>query len=326
MAHRIVVLALDGVYPFDLGIPNRVFGVADGRYEVLTCSVDGHPVASNADFAVSVQHGPEILRTADTVVVPPVEPACLSRDLPPPVAEALLLVPAEARLVSFCTGAFVLAAAGLLDGHRATTHWELRTQFREWFPHVQLDPKVLFVDDGPVLTAAGATAGVDLCLHLVRTDHGSALANEVARHCVVAPWREGGQAQFIAQPVPGTSAQSTSAARQWALERLTEPLTLDTLAAHARMSRRTFARRFLEETGISPGRWIIQQRVARARLLLETTDLSVDAIAAQSGFGTATSLRQHLNASVGVPPLVYRQMFQGKPSARAGTLHESSHR
>ncbi|MES9559584.1 GlxA family transcriptional regulator [Streptomyces sp. NPDC088190] len=311
MAHRVVVLALDGVYPFDLGIPSRILGAAGDRYEVLTCGVDTLPVRTNADFSIMVEHGPEILGTADTVVIPPIDPSCVTRDLPPAVAAALASVRPGTRMVSICTGAFVLAAAGLLDGRRATTHWDLSGCLREWFPLVQLDPKVLFVDDGDVLTAAGAAAGVDVCLHIVRTDHGSAVANQVARHCVVPPWREGGQAQFIAQPVPEPSAQSTSATRQWALERLDEPLALADLATHARMSRRTFARRFQNETGISPGRWLTQQRIARARHLLETTDLPVDEIATQAGFGTDTSLRQHLHAAIGVPPLTYRRTFRG---------------
>lgn len=322
--HRVVVLALDGVYPFDLGIPSRIFGAVDGRYTVLTCGIGDGLVCGNADYAIAVRHGPEALATADTVVIPPIDPSCITRELPPPVAEALASIRPGARVVSFCTGAFVLAAAGLLDGRRATTHWELRNRFREWFPLVDLDPKVLFVDDGDVLTAAGAAAGMDLCLHLVRTDHGSAVANRVARHCVVPPWREGGQAQFIDTPVPENSEHSTSRTRQWAMERLTEPLVLADLAAHARMSRRTFARRFQEETGVSPGRWIIQQRVARARHLLESTDLSVDDIAAQSGFGTGTSLRQHLHASIGVSPLAYRRTFRGAAAEASAAAEGSS--
>ncbi|MFI8763966.1 GlxA family transcriptional regulator [Streptomyces sp. R-07] len=310
--HRVVVLALDGVYPFELGIPSRVFGSADGRYEVLTCSVDGRPVRTNADFSVTPDHGPEALRTADTVILPPFDLSLLSRELPAGVTEALASVPAGARLVSICTGAFVLAAAGLLEGRPATTHWALASAFRAWFPQVALDPDVLFVDDGDVLTSAGAGSGVDVCLHLVRKDHGAAVANHVARVCVVPPWRDGGQAQYIEQPVPETTASGTSATRQWALEHLHEPLALSELAGHARMSLRTFARRFNEEVGMSPGRWLIQQRVGRARHLLESTDLAVDDIAGQVGFATGTSLRQHLHAAIGVSPLAYRRTFRGE--------------
>ncbi|MFI6854096.1 GlxA family transcriptional regulator [Streptomyces sp. NPDC050416] len=307
---RVVVLALDGVYPFELGIPSRILGAADGRYEVLTCSVDGGPVRTSADFGVTVEHGPEILATADTVVIAPVAPAHLTDEVPGDVLAALALIRPGTRIVSICTGAFVLAAAGLLDGRRATTHWQVADHFRRKFPHVDLDPDVLFVDDHPVLTSAGAASGVDVCLHLVRKDHGSRLANTVARRCVVPPFRDGGQAQYIEQPVPEQGAASTAATRSWALERLGEPLTLADLAGHARMSLRTFARRFHDEVGLSPGRWLIQQRVARARHLLETSDLTVDQIAGRVGFATGASLRQHLNAAIGVTPQAYRRTFQ----------------
>ncbi|GAA3897103.1 helix-turn-helix domain-containing protein [Streptomyces gulbargensis] len=313
--HRVVVLALDGVYPFELGIPSRVFGTLPDRYEVLTCSVDGGPVATNSDFSVTVEHGPEALATADTVLLPPFDVARLSRELPPPVSAALAAVRPGARIVSICTGAFVLAAAGLLHGRPATTHWALADAFRSWYPEVALDPDVLFVDDGDVLTSAGAASGVDVCLHLVRRDHGTAVANHVARLCVMPPWREGGQAQYIESPVPSDPASSTSATRQWALENLHEPLTLAELAGHARMSLRTFARRFNEEVGTSPGRWLIHQRVARARHLLETTDLGVDDIAGQVGFATGTSLREHLHAAIGVSPVAYRRTFRGAATA-----------
>lgn len=306
---RVVVLALDGVYPFELGIPNRVFGSAEGRYEILTCTVDGRPVRSSSDFSITVEHGPEVLRTADTVVIPPFALSQLSDDLPEAVTGALRAIRPDARIVSICTGAFVLAAAGMLAGRRATTHWQLAPLFRKMFPDVDLDADVLFVDEDSLLTSAGAASGVDVCLHLVRKDHGSELANRVARSCVVPPWRDGGQAQYIEQPVPEPSNAGTAATRQWALERLGEPLTLGDLAAHARMSLRTFARRFNDEVGMSPGRWLIQQRVVRARQLLEASDLPVDQIAGEVGFATGTSLRQHLHAAIGVSPQAYRRTF-----------------
>ncbi|MFE6938192.1 GlxA family transcriptional regulator [Streptomyces chartreusis] len=307
---RVVVLALDGVYPFELGIPSRIFGAADGRYEVLTCSVDGSPVRSNADFTIGVQHGPEILATADTVVVASVGVAYIPEELPAEVAAALARIRPDARIVSICTAAFVLAAAGLLDGRRATTHWQVTDPFRRRYPQIDVDPDVLFVQDGRILTSAGAASGVDICLHIVRTDHGSELANAVARRCVVPPFRDGGQAQYIEQPVPESGAAGTAATRAWALERLDEPLTLTDLAAHARMSLRTFARRFNDEVGLSPGRWLIQQRVGRARHLLESSDLPIDRIAAEVGFATGASLRQHLHAAIGVSPQAYRRTFQ----------------
>ncbi|MGW2772577.1 GlxA family transcriptional regulator [Streptomyces olivaceoviridis] len=307
---RVVVLALDGVYPFELGIPSRIFGAADGHYEVFTCTVDGRPVRTNADFTVGVAHGPEILETADTVVVASMAPAHIPRGLPAEVAAALDRIRPDARIVSICTAAFVLAEAGLLDGRRATTHWQVADLFRRRYPRVDLDPDILFVDDGRILTSAGAASGVDICLHIVRTDHGSELANAVARRCVVPPFRDGGQAQYIEQPVPESGAADTAATRAWALERLDQPLTLADLAGHARMSLRTFARRFSDEVGLSPGRWLIQQRVARARHLLEASDLPVDRIATEVGFATGASLRQHLHAAIGVSPQAYRRTFQ----------------
>ena len=232
-----------------------------------------------------------------------------------PLAAAFGSIRPGTRLVSICTGAFVLAAAGLLDGRRATTHWQATERFRQLFPNVDLDPDVLFVDDGDILTSAGAAAGIDLFLHLLRSDHGSDVANRAARRCVVPPWREGGQAQYIEAPVPRASQDSTSAARDWALAHLHEPLTLATLARHARMSPRTFARRFADEVGASPGRWLIRQRVERARHLLESTDLPIDQIANRVGFAGGTSLRQHLHAAIGVSPLVYRRSFQARRTA-----------
>jgi transcriptional regulator GlxA family with amidase domain len=198
----------------------------------------------------------------------------------------------------------------MLDGRPATTHWLWADLFREQHPDVLLDPQVLFVDDGDVLTSAGVAAGVDLCLHLVRRDHGAAVANRAARRCVVPPWRSGGQSQFIERHVPAVTETSTAAARAWALEHLAEPLDLAALAARARMSVRTFTRRFRDETGLSPARWLAEQRVDRARHLLETTDLPVDQVARHSGFGTAAALRAQMAAAVGVAPSAYRSTFR----------------
>ncbi|RNL62722.1 helix-turn-helix domain-containing protein [Nocardioides marmoriginsengisoli] len=309
--HRIVVLASEGVYPFELGIPSRVFGAAGGRYEVLTCSVDGLPVRTNSDFSITVEHGPEVLRTADTVVIPPFVSPAIPHGVPTAVVKALSSVPPGARLVSICTGAFVLAAAGLLDGRPATTHWRTTDLFREWFPQVALNPDVLFIDDGDVMTSAGAASGLDLCLHIIRKDHGSEVANQVARMCVVPPWRDGGQAQYIQHPVPEAGDSGTAGARLWALGNIHEPMTLADLAERSHMSLRTFVRRFTEEVGMSPGRWLIQQRIERARHLLETTDLPVEEIAGWVGFSGGTSLREHLRAAIGVSPFAYRRTFRG---------------
>ncbi|MDX5570777.1 helix-turn-helix domain-containing protein [Streptomyces sp. ID05-04B] len=324
--HRVVVLALDGLLPFELGIPHRIFGRpkdARGRllYEVVTCSVrPPGPVETDADFAIMVEHGPEALATADTVIVPasyelgPVfEEGVLTAEL----AAALDRVRPGTRLASICTGVYVLAAAGFLDGRPATTHWADAEHLQRLFPQIKVDPDVLFVDDGDVLTSAGVAAGVDLCLHMVRRDHGTAVANDVARRTVVPPHRDGGQAQYIARPVPDPQQATTTAARAWALGRLHEPIQLRDMAEREAMSVRTFTRRFREEVGISPGQWLTRQRVERARHLLESSGLSVDRIARDAGFGTAQSMRQHLQAALGVTPTAYRRTFRtgaGAPS------------
>ncbi|WP_371619477.1 GlxA family transcriptional regulator [Streptomyces sp. NBC_00454] len=323
--HRVVVLALDGVYPFEMTIPVRIFGTAespDGAplYEILTCSLDGRPVRTSADFSITVEHGGEAVATADTLVIPPficgpgadgADPGAVEW-LPAELARTLSRLPAGARIVSMCTASYVLATAGLLDGRRATTHWNEAEHFQAAFPQVEVDADVLFVDGGQVLTAAGVAAGVDLCLHLLRRDHGSAVANRVARLCVVPPWREGGQAQFIERPVPEVSQASTAATREWALTRLGRPIALAELARHAGMSVRTFSRRFRDEVGMTPGQWLTRQRVEHARRLLEVTDLPVDRIAQEAGLGTGASLRRHMAHAIGVAPMVYRQTFRAR--------------
>ncbi|NUT49765.1 MAG: helix-turn-helix domain-containing protein [Saccharothrix sp.] len=317
--HLVAVLALDEVVTFDLGTPPQVFNSArderDRRYyRVRVCTPGGRPVRSSAGFTITPDHGLELLAEADTVVVPGVSHGARVLEdgtLEEPVRDALRAAADRgARVMSICTGAFVLAAAGLLDGREATTHWAHADNFRRLFPAVDLDPDVLFVDGGDVLTSAGVAAGVDLCLHLVRHDHGSEVATMAARRCVVAPWRPGGQSQFIVRPVPVQTDASTAPARAWALEHLQEPLELRALAARARMSVRTFTRRFREETGSSPGKWITQQRVERARHLLETTDLPVDQVARHAGFGTGAALRQQMSATLGVSPSAYRTTFR----------------
>jgi transcriptional regulator GlxA family with amidase domain len=315
MTHRVAVLAVPRVMAYELGLPHKFLGGAvddDGRrlYEVRTFTVDGAPVRTSAGYSVLPEHDARVLNDADTVVVPGIVGGPVVRDgtLAPDLHAALDGV--RARLVSICTGSFLLAALGRLDGRPATTHWMHVDRFRALFPAVRLDPDVLYVDDGDVLTSAGNAAGIDLLLHLLRRDHGTAVANRVARRSVVAPWREGGQSQF-AEPLPEDDDTETGPTRTWALAHLAEPLTLDRLAAHAAMSVRTFTRRFRDETGQSPLRWLAAQRVERARRLLETTDLPVERVAADAGFGTATSLRQHLHAAIGVAPLAYRRTYRG---------------
>ncbi|WP_035795353.1 GlxA family transcriptional regulator [Kitasatospora mediocidica] len=316
--HRVVVLALDGVIPFELSLASRLFGVAldpEGRrlYEVVTCSLDGRPVRTSADFSIAVEHDASILAGADTVVIPASEEFAEIVDraaLPRRTAEALALIGPATRIVGICLATFPLAAAGLLDGRAAATHWHHAERFQRLYPEVELEPDVLFVDGGRVLTSAGAAAGIDLLLHVIRRDHGSAVANFVARCCVVQPQREGGQAQYVQRPVPERSDTGTSGTRAWALDRLHEPLQLEDLAAHAGMSRRTFTRRFRAEVGLSPGQWLIQQRVDLARQLLESSDLPVGRIAERVGFGTDASLRQHLHAAISISPGAYRRTFR----------------
>ncbi|MFD9881723.1 GlxA family transcriptional regulator [Streptomyces alboflavus] len=319
--HRVVVLALDGVIPFELGIPQRIFGRArnaagERLYDVVTCSVrPPGPVRTDADYAILVEHGPEALAEADTLVVsasyelgPVYEHGRLTDEL----AAALARLRPGARLVSICTGGYVLAAAGWLDGRPATTHWSSADHFQRLFPRIKVDADVLFIDDGDVLTSAGVAAGIDLCLHLVRRDHGTAVANEVARRTVVPPHRDGGQAQYIQRPIPEPQLATTTRARAWALGRLDEPIQLRDMAEQEAMSVRTFTRRFREEVGVSPGQWLTRQRVERARHLLEDSDLSVDQVARDAGFGTAQSMRQHLQAALGVTPTAYRRTFRAE--------------
>jgi transcriptional regulator GlxA family with amidase domain len=319
MTHRVAVLAIDPVVGFDAAIPPLVFGEATGRagaklYETTVCTINGEALTTSAGYGLVPHGGAELLATADTVVVPgtkvpgPRYDGTIDADL----RNALDRIRPGTRIISICTGAFVLAAAGLLDGRPATTHWTYAAEFRRLYPRVDLDENVLFIDDGDVLTSAGLAAGIDLCLHVIRGDHGSEVANAVARHCVVPPWRDGGQAQFIDRPVPADEGFSTAAARAWAHEHLGDRIDVAGLARRARMSERTFNRRFRDETGQSPGAWLAAQRIQHARHLLESTDLSVDAVAEQSGLGTGANLRNHLRAAVGVSPLTYRRTFCGQ--------------
>jgi transcriptional regulator GlxA family with amidase domain len=319
--HVVAVLALPGVVPFDLGTAVQLFrsarDAAEQRlYKTRVCTPDGRPVLGGAGILVGPEDGADLglLAVADTIVVPGVDsgPPVTDGTLDPAVVLALRAAHARgARIVSICTASMVLAAAGLLDDRPATTHWGWVDTFRRLYPQVKLDPEVLFVDDGEVLTSAGVAAGIDLCLHIIRTDHGSEIANRAARRCVVPSWREGGQAQYIERPVPTSPAGAdTAATRRWALDHLADPLTLPDLAGHARMSVRTFTRRFREETGVSPNRWLLHRRLDLARQLLETTTLNVDQIARRCGLGTASSLRQHLHTAIGVAPSVYRRAFR----------------
>jgi transcriptional regulator GlxA family with amidase domain len=315
MTHRVAVLVLDDFATLDLGIPGQVFWAAEppADYTVLTCSPGGLPVRGRVGYRVLPDHDLTLLETAGTVVVPGVHGGSVMTEgtVDPSVRAALLAAAARgARIMSICTGAFVLAAAGLLDGRPATTHWRNAPAFASLYPQVKLDPNVLFVDDGDILTSAGVAAGIDLCLHVIRRDHGSEVANRTARRCVAPPFREGGQAQFIERPVPDGTGTTTAPTRAWALERLSTPLALADLAAHANMSVRTFTRRFRDETGLSPTKWITRQRIEHARHLLESTELPIAEVARAAGFTTPVSLREHLHATLGVSPHAYRQAFR----------------
>ncbi|MCX5400338.1 GlxA family transcriptional regulator [Streptomyces sp. NBC_00102] len=325
MTHRVAVLALDQVMPMDLGMTARVLNEALGPagerlYTVTTCSLGGGPVRTSEGFRIVVDEDESLLATADTVVIATQEPdahVLATGEPPADVAAAFALIRSTTRVVSLCTSAFLLAAAGLLDGQRATTHWALCDAFARLFPGIDVDPDVLFVDNGRILTGAGGVAGIDLLLHLVRRDHGAHVAGVAARHCVAAPWREGGQAQFIEHPVPQDLDLSTSSTRVWALDRLAEPLTLQDMARHAHMSERTFTRRFRAEVGTSPLQWLLQSRLDHARRLLESSDLTITRIATASGFTDPTVLRKHFYTRLGLSPLAYRRTHRPPVPVRA---------
>ncbi|MGH3713786.1 MAG: GlxA family transcriptional regulator [Micromonosporaceae bacterium] len=315
--HRVAVLALDPVVGFDMTIAPMIFGAAkdpDDRpmYQVTVCGLTTEPVRASHGFGVIPDAGPEALADADTVVIPGtyIDGPVYRGELPPDLAKALSTIRPGARIMSICTGAFVLAAAGLLDGRPATTHWSHADRFRALYPEIDLDPGALYVDAGDVLSSAGVAAGLDLCLHVVREDFGSEIANRAARHCVVPPVRAGGQAQFIQRHLPDPGADGTAPTLAWALEHLDQPLDVAGLARHARMSVRTFSRRFVAETGLTPARWLTQQRLEYARELLETTDLTVEQIAVRTGLGTGATLRQQMRTALGVAPLTYRKTFR----------------
>ena len=305
---------IDDVAPFEFGVLCEVFGVDrtdDGvpAFEFRVCAErPGQPIRTQIGGVSMVpEHGLDGLEDADLVALP----ACTIRDhYPEPVLAAIRAAAARgATLLSVCSGAFVLGAAGLLDGRRCTTHWRHADEFAARFRTARLDPDVLFVDDGDIVTSAGTAASIDACLHLVRREIGTSVANAVARRMVVAPQREGGQRQFVDLPVPECTGDSLQPVLQWLLEHLDAEHVVADLAKRANLSERTFARRFVAETGTTPHRWLTMQRVLRARQLLEATQLGIDDIASASGFGTAALLRHHFHRIVGVAPHDYRRTF-----------------
>ncbi|TDD88895.1 helix-turn-helix domain-containing protein [Actinomadura darangshiensis] len=315
--HRVVALVRPPQSSFELGCAAQVFGIERPglatRYTFGVCTERPGPVATYAGYDMLVNDGLEALDLADTVVIPgwlpPTEPPS------PAVVEALRRAHSRgARVASICSGAFALAHAGLLDGRRATTHWARADELAERFPQVQVDPDVLYVDHGDVATSAGAGAGIDLCMHLVRADQGARYAAHIARTMVMPPHREGGQLQYAAPPHPEQIDGTLAPLLEWVTERLAEPVSVEGLAAHAGLSTRTLARRFADQLGTSPGQWLLAQRITAARDLLETTDLPLDAIARHVGLSSATNLRRRFLGALGTTPGAYRRAFRTRPA------------
>jgi transcriptional regulator GlxA family with amidase domain len=315
--HVVAIVALDGVVPFDLSIPTGVFQhvrLPGGRagYEVRVCGVT--PEVNAGAFTLRTHSGLEELARADTIILPGIE------DVSAPVPEELIRAVRAAaasgtRVASICSGAFLLAATGLLDGRRATTHWLTTDELARRHPEIHVDPDVLYVDEGQFLTSAGAAAGLDLCLHMVRLDHGAAVAADAARLSVMPLERDGGQSQFILHAPPAPDGSSLEPLLRWLDENLHEPLTLEDIARHAALSVRTLNRRFREQMGTTPLQWILRARVRRAQQLLETTGHSVEAIAERVGFGSATAFREHFQRFVTTSPQAYRRAFRSAPPA-----------
>ncbi|MEU6131136.1 helix-turn-helix domain-containing protein [Saccharopolyspora sp. NPDC047091] len=317
--HRVAVLPTTGTAPFELGVISAVFGhylldLIPSHYELAVCAEDSGAVPLAGGAVMSTPHGLAELAAADTVIV-------TSRADPheAPSAELVAALRAAgdrgARLVSTCTGAFALAAAGVLDGRRATTHWRYADLLRTRYPSVEVDPAPLYVDEGDVLTGAGSAASLDLCLHLVRKDLGAALANTVARRLVIPPHREGGQAQYVETPVAGSPADDGVArSMEWALAHLTEPLTVELMAGAAHMSERSYLRHFAHATGSSPMRWLAAQRIGASLALLEKTKDPVDEVAEAVGFESVVTYRYHFSRIMRTSPTAYRRLFHTAPA------------
>jgi transcriptional regulator GlxA family with amidase domain len=312
---RVAVVAFDGIRPFHLAVPCAVFGeTADAEpppFDLRVCAAEPGELRTQAGFGIAARHGLRTLAWADIVVVP----SWRDPRETPPAALLAALRRAHARgalVVGLCVGAYVLAEAGLLDGRRATTHWRWAAHFAERYPQVQVDPNVLYVDEGDVLTSAGTAAGIDCCLHVVRHCLGAEAASRVARSLVVPPHRQGSQAQYIEQPVLATARDTPlTKTLDWAARHLDASHSLDSLAARAAMSRRSFTRHFRQHTGTTVGQWLLAQRLALAQRLLETTAQPVERVAERAGFGSALSLRQHFAAALHTTPSLYRREFRG---------------
>jgi len=312
MIRDVAVLVYDGVAPFELGVLCEAWGIDrrdDGvpSFDFAVCAPQPGPVRTSAGFDLVVEHGADRVAQADLVALP-----AMPRDAEVPARVLGLIRDAHergARLLSVCSGAFLLGAAGLLDGRRCTTHWRYADELAARFPAAIVDPDVLYVDADPIITGAGSAAGLDACLHLIRKDFGAQVASTVARRMVVPPLRDGGQAQFVRSAVPTCEADTLSPILTWMTENLEADLTVEALAQRALMSTRTFARRFREETGTTPHQWLTHQRILLAERLLEETHLPVEEVARRSGFGNAAALRHHFTRFRGTSPVSYRRTF-----------------
>ncbi|MEV4629688.1 helix-turn-helix domain-containing protein [Micromonospora sp. NPDC049523] len=314
-SHVVALVVTDAIPVFEFAVPCEVFGIdrsdlVDPWYDLRLCAAEPGPLRTTLGLRVEAPYGLDELASADTVVVAACNRAVQLRP-PAPLLDALRQAHDRgARIVSICSGAYVLAAAGLLDGRRATTHWMNAVDFAHRYPRVRVEPDVLYTDEGDLFTSAGTGAGIDLCLHLVRLDHGTAVANEVARRMVVPPHRDGGQAQYARPVTRGEPHPDLSPLLDWARGHLDRPLTVAELAHRAHLSPRTFARRFRDTVGTSPLQWLVEQRVRVAQELLETTDEPVERIARVAGFGNPVSLRRHFRRVTSVSPQTYRHVFR----------------
>jgi AraC family transcriptional regulator, transcriptional activator FtrA len=309
----VAALVYDQLCSFEFGCAVEIFGLprpefGENWYRFMTCAAESGPLRAVGGITIQSDAGLDALPNAGTIIIPGWKGA----EVPP--SDELMQVLAQAhsagaRLLTICSGVFVLAAAGLLDGKRVTTHWRYAEKLQRLYPRLNVDPNVLYVDEGQILTSAGSAAGLDLCLHLVRRDFGAAVANQVARRLVLAPHRNGGQAQFIERPILRERHDRLADVIAAIIARLHEPMSVDSMAELAAMSPRTFMRRFQETTGRTPVEWLTDARVERARELLEHSDLSIEQIAARSGFGTAATLRHHFRRKLQVSPISYRARF-----------------